>query len=439
LSTDGGLLLLAELDRRLGLTTRFARCFRDYRDPDRIEHALDALLRQRIYALAAGHEDITDHDELRKDPLLAVLCGAADPVGHHRTRVADVGSALAGKSTFSRLERSTVAGAPTDRYQKIAADAGAIDAFMLEAFLRASPRPPWRIVLDLDTTDDQVHGNQEGRFFHHHYHGYCYLALYIFRGEQLLLAKLLPGNADQRQEVLPHLARLVAQLRARWPRTTIVVRADSGFASDALMTWCEEERVEYVLGFPQNSRLVKLAAKSLRKAARVWARTGQTARVFRDTTYKTRRSWTRRRRVVVKGEYMSQGANPRFVVTSLSRRRYSARWVYEALYCQRGEVENRIKEQQLDLFADRTSTACLASNQLRLYFSSVAYLLLQALRRVALAQTELAQAQCGTIRTKLLKIAAKVRVTVRKVWVSLPTGYPYAEIFARAHAAILRC
>ena len=427
MSTEGGLLLLGELDQRLGVTQRFAQCFHDYRDPSRIAHSLETLLAQRVYAMAAGYEDVTDHEALRTDPLLAVLCGATD-----------VGAPLAGKSTLSRLEAGTAAAAPTARYKKIVADPAAIDAFLLDEFVRATAAPPAEIILDVDTTDDPVHGQQEGRFFHAYYGGYCLLALYIFCGEHLLLSQLLPGDTDQRTAVLPPLQRIVARLRQQWPRTRFIVRADSGFLADAIMTWCEQHHVDYVLGLAQNARLTRLAEKSLRKAARVCAQTGETARVFQDLTYRTRRSWRRRRRVVVKAEHMAQGANPRFVVTSLPRRDHAARWVYEDLYCQRGDMENRIKEQQLDLFADRTSTTALASNQLRLYFSSVAYLLLQAFRRTVLATTELATAQCGTIRLKLLKIAARIRVTVRKVWVSLPTGYPYADLFARVHAAVLR-
>lgn len=426
LSTDGGLLLLGELDQRLGITNRFAECFHDARDPTRITHPLETLLRQRVYGVAAGYEDVTDHDAWRTDPLVGVLCGA------------DVGAPLAGKSTFSRLEGGTAEAAHTDRYKKIVADPAAIDAFLVEEFLRATPDAPPTIVLDVDTTDDPVHGQQEGRCFHAYYGGYSLLALYLFAGEHLLLATLLPGDADQRTAILPHLERIVARLRQQWPETPILVRADSGFLADAILTWCEQHDVDYVIGLAKNPRLKRLAEKSLRKAARGFAQTGETTRVFQDLTYKTRRSWRRRRRVVVKAEHMAQGANPRFVVTSLPRRAHAARAVYEDLYCQRGEMENRIKEQQLGLFADRTSTTALASNQLRLYFSSVAYLLLQAFRQRALAATELATAQCTTIRLKLLKLAARIRITVRKVWVSLPTGCPYADLFARVHTAVLR-
>jgi hypothetical protein len=280
---------------------------------------------------------------------------------------------------------------------------------------------------------------QEGRFFHGHYGHYCFLPLYIFTGEHILFSRLLPGNADAKKAVLPELERIVGRIRGEWPKVQIIVRGDSGFMSDEIMEYCEGNRVDYVLGVAKNSRLLKRIQRSMRNAARLYRKKEKTVRIFQDVYYKTRRSWSRRRRVVAKAEHMKDGANPRFVVTSIKRKKRSARWIYEDLYCKRGDMENRIKEQQLDMFADRTSTETLVGNQLRLYFSSVAYMLMHALRRLALAGTEMARAQCGTIRTKLLKIAARVRVTARKVWVSMPTGCPYAEIFAKAHAALLRC
>jgi hypothetical protein len=397
------------------------------------------LLAQRIYGIALGYEDLNDHDELRKDPLLAVVAGSKDPMGTDRARARDVGKALAGKSTLNRLELSESESAHSDRYKKIAADALQIDRFMVSMFIRSQKKAPKQIILDLDTTDDPVHGMQEGRFYHGHYGHYCFLPLYIFVGEHILFSRLLPGNADAKKAVLPDLERIVGRIRGEWPKVEIIVRGDSGFMSDEIMEYCEGNRVDYVLGVAKNSRLLKRIQRSMRKAARLYRKKEKTVRIFQDVHYKTRRSWSRRRRVVAKAEHMKDGANPRFVVTSIKRKKRSARWIYEDLYCKRGDMENRIKEQQLDMFADRTSTETLVGNQLRLYFSSVAYMLMHALRRFALAGTEMARAQCGTIRTKLLKIAARVRVTARKVWVSMPTGCPYAEIFAKAHAALLRC
>ena len=439
LSTDAGVLLLADVDRRAGILHEFARCFTDHRDPNRTEHTLEQLLAQRIYGIALGYEDLNDHDELRKDPLLAVVAGSKDPMGTDRARARDVGKALAGKSTLNRLELSESESAHSDRYKKIAADAPQIDRFMVSMFIRSQKKAPKQIILDLDTTDDPVHGMQEGRFFHGHYGHYCFLPLYIFTGEHILFSRLLPGNADAKKAVLPELERIVGRIRGEWPKVQIIVRGDSGFMSDEIMEYCEGNRVDYVLGVAKNSRLLKRIQRSMRNAARLYRKKEKTVRIFQDVYYKTRRSWSRRRRVVAKAEHMKDGANPRFVVTSIKRKKRSARWIYEDLYCKRGDMENRIKEQQLDMFADRTSTETLVGNQLRLYFSSVAYMLMHALRRLALAGTEMARAQCGTIRTKLLKIAARVRVTARKVWVSMPTGCPYAEIFAKAHAALLRC
>jgi hypothetical protein len=350
-----------------------------------------------------------------------------------------VGKALAGKSTLNRLELSEIDSAQSDRYKRIAVRALEIDRFMVSTFIRSQKQAPKQIILDLDTTNDPVHGEQEGRFFHAHYGHYCYLPLYIFSGGHILLAKLLPGNANARQAALPELERIVGDLRLKWPRVRIIVRGDSGFMSDDIMSFCEGNGVDYVLGFAKNPRIEKRIQRSMRKAARLSREKRKTVRVFQDVPYKTRHSWSHRRRIVAKAEHMEGRANPRFVVTSIPKQKRSARWIYEDLYCQRGDMENRIKEQQLDMFADRTSTETLISNQLRLYFSSVAYMLMHALRRLALSGTEMARAQCGTIRTRLLKIAARVRVTARKVWVSMPTGCPYAQIFAKAHAALLRC
>ena len=432
LTSDGGAVLLREVDRVTGLLAQFAACFRDARDPARITHAVDALVRQRVYGLALGYEDLNDHEQLRHDPLFAVLAEAAD-----------LTAPLAGKSTLNRLELSAATVTEAERYKKIAVDHAAVDRLLVDVFLQAHPVPPTEIVLDLDATDDPVHGAQEGRFFHGYYGCYCYLPLYIFAGEHLLGARLRSADRDASAGAVEEVDRIVAQLRAVWPTVRIVLRADSGFCRDALMTWAEAHAVDYVFGLAKNARLTAAIADELAAAAAQCAATGAPARVFAERTYQTHDSWRRARRVVAKAEQLTGGedgkSNPRFVVTSLAAAQIDARTLYEDVYCARGEMENRIKEQQLMLFADRTSAATMRANQLRLYFSSVAYLLLHALRRLALVGTALAHAQCQTIRLTLLKIGARIRITVRHVWLALASGCPYAALFARVHATLLRC
>jgi hypothetical protein len=442
ITSDAGGLLLREVEKRTGILDRFAACFTDHREPERVEHPVKELVAQRVYALALGYEDLNDHDQLREDPLLAVLAEKPDPSGESRVRERDRGKALASKSTLNRLELTGAVVDEAERYKKIAIDQAAADRLWVEVFIEAHAQAPTEIVLDLDATDDPLHGNQEGRFFHGYYGHYCYLPLYIFSGENLLGARLRPSNIDASAGCVEELKRIVAQIRQAWPEVKITVRGDSGFCREELMIWCEQERVDYVLGLAKNERLKAAIAPELEQAAAEFAATGKPARVFREFLYQTRESWSRARRVIAKAEHLEKGSNPRFVVTSLSPEAWEARRLYEELYCARGEMENRIKE-QLMLFADRTSTAFLRSNQLRLDFSSAAYLLMEALRRLGLKLTELAQAQCSTIRLKLLKIGALIRITVRKVWVSMAGGYPYAELFARIYAALhaipLRC
>jgi hypothetical protein len=314
-------------------------------------------------------------------------------------------------------------------------DQGAVDRMLVDIFLEAHEEPPQQIILDLDSTDDPLHGEQEGRFFHGYYGDYCYLPLYIFCGEMLLCARLRVSNLDGAAGSQEELQRIVGQIRQAWPGVQIIVRGDSGFCREELMSWCEEAGVDYVLGLAKNDRLKAEIALELQEVAEEYQGTGKAARRFKEFEYQTRESWSRARRVVGKAEHLEKGPNPRFVVTSLKSAAWAARDLYEELYCARGEMENRIKE-QLMLFSDRTSTAYLRSHQIRLYFSSVAYLLMEALRRLGLKGTELARAQCGTIRLKLLKIGAQIRVTVRKVWVSMAGGYPYAELWARVHAQL---
>jgi hypothetical protein len=442
ISTDAGGLLLREVEKRTGIVAQFAACFRDHRDPVRVEHPVAELVAQRVYGLALGYEDLNDHEELRRDPLLAVLVEKGDLTGEERKRERDAGRALAGKSTLNRLELTAAEVSEGERYKKIALNTRGVNRMLVEVFLQAHPEAPPEIILDLDSTDDPLHGEQEGRFFHGYYGHYCYLPLYIFCGEHLLAARLRPSNIDASTGCREELERIVAQIRQAWPQVRITLRGDSGFCREELMAWCEQNQVDYVLGLAKNERLKAEITAELEQAGEQHRQTGRAARVFREFAYQTRQSWSRARRVIAKAEHLEKGSNPRFVVTSLKAEHWPAQALYENLYCARGEMENRIKE-QLMLFADRTSTAFLRSNQIRLYFSSVAYTLMQALRRLGLRGTELAQAQCATIRLKLLKIGALVRVTVRKVWLSLAGGYPYLELFrqvyARLRAAPLRC
>ena len=431
LSSDGGALLLREADRRLDLTRRMAECFADSRQPGKVEHAVRELVAQRVYGLALGYEDLNDHDRLRGDPLLALAAGKADSTGMGRAR--DRGHALAGSSTLNRLELGDPeADGKRRRYSKIVADEDALDRLAVELFLESRGQPPETLWLDLDATDDPLHGAQEGRFFHGYYRHYCYLPLYIFSGGHLLCARLRPANIDAAKGSVEELRRIVGRIRQRWPGARIVVRGDSGFCREDIMDWCERNGVDYVLGLARNERLVRRIDKALRKSRRRHAATGKASRRFREFRYRTRKSWSRTRRVVAKAEWLSKGANPRFVVTSLSREAAGAQHLYEKRYCARGDMENRIKECQLEMFADRTSAATLRANQLRLHF---AYVLLHGLRRLALAGTRWANAQCGTIRVRWLKVAARVRITARKVWVSFSSAYPYREEFAAiAHA-----
>jgi Transposase DDE domain group 1 len=438
ISSDGGALLLRQTERLTGVIRQFAACFTDHRNSDLTEHTLEELIAQRVYALALGYEDLNDHDDLRRDPLLATVVGKADPTGKARRRQRDRGKALAGKSTLNRLELS-LAGADADsRYKKIPCRTHDVERLLVTLFLQAHSRPPERIVLDLDATDDPIHGHQLGRFFHGYYRGYCYLPLYIFCGDHLLCARLRPSDIDACAGSVKHLKRIVAQLRQAWPDVKIVVRADSGFCREEILRWCEDNGVDYLIGLAKNPRLTAAIAAELEQVRERFEATRQPARAFAELRYRTLETWSRERRVVAKAEHLAKGPNPRFVVTSLSIEGRAARPLYEEDYCGRGEMENRIKEQQLHLFADRTSAHTMRANQVRLFFSSIAYVLLEALRRLGLAGTELAEAQCQTIRLKLLKIGALVRVTVRKVWVRLSSGSPHAAVFRRVHANLAR-
>jgi hypothetical protein len=426
MTSDAGALLLGRTARALGLIDRFAQCFVDHRVPELIEHEVATLVGQRIYGIALGYEDLVDHDQLRHDPVLAALSGKLEA----RRSIC---AALAGKSTLNRLELSR---AEPTRYHKIGHDGAAIERLFVDLFLEAHAAAPAEIILDLDATDDPVHGEQEGRFFHGYYGGYCYLPLYVFCGRHLLAAKLRPANIDGSAGALKEVERIVSQIRARWPQVRIVLRADSGFAREALMAWCEANGVDYLFGLARNVRLEAEIAGDLAEAAVDSQASGQAARRFKDFLWTTRDSWSRRRRVVGKAEHTPKGPNPRFVVTSLTMEDHDARSLYEDIYCARGEMENRIKEQQLDLFADRTSAATMRANQLRLWFASMAYVLIAALRRIGLAGSQFADATCGTIRLKLLKIGALVRLSVRRLKVAMASVFPYQEEYRRAYVLL---
>jgi DDE family transposase len=423
-TSDAGALLLGAADKAIGLVERFAGCFQDGRAQEQIEHAIATMVGQRVFGIALGYEDVLDHDQLRHDPAMAVLAGKLE------ARRRDC-APLAGKSTLNRLEHAPT-GVPT-RYHEIGHDAAAIEGLFVALFLDAHRSPPKQIVLDLDATDDPVHGHQEGRFFHGYYDCWCYLPLYVFCGRHLLAAKLRRSDIDASAGAVEEIERIVRQIRARWRRVKILLRADSGFARDGLMSWCECNRVDYVFGLARNARLEAEIAEELAAVEAISRTTDQPARRFKEFRWTTHDSWSRRRRVIAKAEWTHGGPNPRFSVTSLSAAACDARRLYEDVYCARGELENRIKECQLDLFADRTSAATMKANQLRLWFASMAYVLLCALRRIGLKHTQFATATCGTIRLRLLKIGALVRISCRRIKLAMTSAFPCQQEYALAH------
>jgi hypothetical protein len=422
ITSDAGALLLGATDRAIKLMDRFAACFHDVRRQDLVEHEVVTLVGQRVFGIALGYEDLNDHDELRHDPMMAVLAGKLEA---RRAACAPV----AGKSTLNRLELSRL---EPSRYHKISHNPIAIKRLMVDLFLEAHDRAPSEIILDLDATDDPVHGEQEGRFFHGYYDCYCYLPLYVFCGRHLLDAKLRRASLDAADGAVEAVARIVARIRRRWPKVRILVRADSGFARDELMAWCEANGVHFLFGLAQNARLNAMIADELAQAEAKSRRTGKPARSFKEFRWQTRNSWSRERRVVAKAEFTGGEANPRFVVTSLTRCECKPKYLYEKLYCARGEMENRIKECQLDLYADRTSSATMRANQLRLWFAAMAYVLLCALRRIGLQDTRFDNASCGTIRLKLMKIGALVRISVRRIKIAMASGCPTATVWGDA-------
>lgn len=423
-SSDGGALLLRQSDGKINLLGRVAACFTDRRSPVFVQHQLSEMLSQRIYGLALGYEDLNDHEQLRHDPLMGVLSGKRK-----------LDEPLAGKSTLNRLELP----GGSKRYHKIDYAPEKIDTLLSDLFIESHAQAPDQIVLDLDATDIPLYGHQPERFFHGYYDSYCYLPLYIFAGDQLLCARLRPSNLDGAAGALDEVKRIVARLRSKWPTVRIVLRADSGFCREELMAWCEadENRVDFLFGLARNKRLQKIIGKQMQEAKLLHTETGKAARVFTEFEYQTHKSWARPRRVVAKAEYLDKGENPRFVVTSLGVEQWAAQQLYEKFYCQRGEMENRIKE-QMHLFAYRLSTEEMKGNQLRLYLSALAYTLVEALRRLALKGTEWAEAQVDTIRLKLFKVGALVRISARRVLLELHSFYPWKHLYAKAFDA-LRC
>jgi hypothetical protein len=428
ISSDGGAFLLRQTDKLLNLIPRLGKCFLDGRNQSLVEHSVSEMLAQRIYGLALGYEDLNDHEQLRKDPVFGILAGKED-----------LNEPLAGKSTLNRMELGT---GMNDRYKKITFWKEGVDELLLNVFIESHDKAPAEIVLDMDTTDLPLHGRQEGRFFHGYYDNYCYLPLYVFCGDHVLCARMREANHDAAYGCLQEIQRIVKQVRMAWPEVKIVVRGDSGFCRNELMSWCENNGVDFVFGMARNPRLRRIIGKQMHEATVQWNETGKPARVFSEFEYSTKKTkkkggWDRERRVVAKAEHIDGKENPRFVVTSLTSERWAGQALYEELYCGRGDMENRIKE-QFSLFADRVSAETMRANQMRLYLSAMAYVLVSGLRRVGLKGTELAQAQVSTIRIKLLKIGAQIRVSVRKVWVSMASSYPLQGIFQQVWSN-LRC
>ena len=449
ISSDGGGVLLREVEEKTGIVEQFAACLTDHRDAERIEHPLLHLVGQRVFGLALGYEDLNDHDTLRGDPLLALLVGDDDPTGRDRRRKSDRGKALAGKSTLNRLELTPVRADETHRYKKIACSMAKVQRLLVSLFIqehKATPGGlgvPKQIVLDVDATHDPIHGNQLGKFFHGYYDCYCYLPLYVMCGDFVLAAKLRPSRFDPATGVAITLSLIIAQIRAApgWENVKIIVRGDSGFCREDLMKWCEDHGVHYVLGLAGNARLRRVIGRQMHEAKQQCQATGLPARVFTEFRYATQTSWCCERRVIAKAEHLPANAsddkaNARFVVTNLPAEEIDAKALYEDCYCARGDMENRIKEQQLCLFADRLPCDDMRANQIRLYFSTIAYTLIAALRRRGLKGTELEHAQASTIRTRLLKIGTRIVVTVRNVWLSMTQAFPLQRLFAIVHARL---
>lgn len=435
ISSDSGCLLLREVERHRGILEQFSACFTDYRKSKQIEHSVKELLSQRVMGICLGYEDLIDHDQLRKDPLLAMVSGKEDILGAKRLRKSDQGKSLAGKSTLNRLELTPEKATSKARYKKIVYDATKIEALFVDVFLQSYSTPPEQITLDLDTTDDEIHGHQEGRFFHGYYGHYCYLPLYIFCGTHLLCAKLNTSDKGGGTDAVTEVERIVGKIREQWPDVKILLRGDSDFSKEALMSWCEANQTDYLFGLRRNPRLERELTASMEAAKKLFEQTGEASRVFKEFRYQTlQKTWSKERRVIGKAEYLEKGENPRFVVTSLEEDGVDV--IYEKRYCARGDMENRIKEQQLYLFSDRTSTQTLRANQLRLWLSSVAYLLINALRSLSLSIGDWTKAQCERIRLHVLKIGAQIKISCRRIKISFSSAYPYQDLFRKLLARL---
>jgi hypothetical protein len=443
LSSDGGGLILRELERHSGLLRDFACCFVDYRDQRYVEHSVQELVSQRIYGLVLGYEDLNDHDHLRRDPVHGLICGKSDPLGQDRLLERDKGKALAAHSTLNRLELS--AQSLDWRYHKIQVQPEEVEELLIKRGVKAIPRKSAEIVLDFDATDDPLHGSQEGAYFNGFYREYCYLPLYCFCANIPLLAKLRACKCDPSEGTLEALQKIVPAIRKRFgKKVRIIVRGDSAFAREPTMSWCEDQGVFYCFGLARNDRLseqLKGTFESLQTQI-AEGKVQSPCRSFTEFEYSTLKSWSKARRVIGKAEILPRGDNPRFIVTNLPKdgwedrtqmARFEPAVLYEKFYCARGDMENRIKEQQLDLFADRTSTHWMASNQLRLWFSTFAHLVMSTLRAEVLRGTELAVASIGQIRLRLFKIAARLTVSVRRIHIELCSAYPLQGLFSLVH------
>jgi hypothetical protein len=399
-SSDGGIMLLRQVDKRLGLTEALSKAIKDPRNPEFIIHEQIDLVRQRVYGIGLGYEDLNDHDTLRKDLAWQTAIERDEE--------------LASSPTLCRLEKRA------DR-----AAAVRMHEIFIEQFIASFKEAPKKLVLDFDATDDRVHGNQEGRFYHGYYGDWCFLPLYVFCEDQLLVSYLRPSNIDGARHSWAILSLLVKRLRKQWPEVKIIFRGDSGFCRWKMLRWCEKNGVDYIVGIAQNNRLNGLLEVQLLQAKTECEATGEKARRF-TWLYYGAESWDKPRFIIGKAEHTSQGSNPRYIITTL---RGDAEEIYDEGYCQRGEIENRIKEQQLGLFADRTSCHSWWANQLRLMLSSAAYILVEAIRRLGLHGTELAQAQVSTIRLKLFKIGSVIRRNTRRIQILMSSAFPYQEIF----------
>lgn len=417
ITSDAGLLLLKEIENTFKIIEQFTDCFKDLRDSRYCKHTLYQLIAQRIYSLCAGYEDLNDHDHLRQDSLYALLVEKSDPKAEK----------IAGKSTLNRLELTPEDASPVSRYKKIVYYDNKIEDLLVDIFLQAFTEAPASIILDLDATDDPIHGNQEGRFFHGYYGNYCYLPLYITCNGFVLCSKLRQSNIDASYGSIEELSRIIGKIRQQWPLVNITIRGDSGFSREGIYKWCEENEIDYVIGIARNNRLVENINEELLQAEKKYEETKCETRIFKEFAYEPlKKAWSKKRRIIGKAEHLKRGSNPRFIVTTLQ---YDPKAIYEDYYCPRGDMENRIKEQQLSMFADRTSAETMRANQLRLWFSTLAYTFMHILRHEGLKGSGLEKIQCETMRTRLLKIGAHIKISVRRVFISISEGFGLKKVF----------